>query len=109
MNASWTAAWRNSRVPERHPGDRPLYRGVEPRVRIHDVRILPAQLEDAGHDVPSRGDEDRLTRRDAAGELDLRDVAMRDERVAGRAAASGDHVEDAARKYVGERRRDLER
>ena len=77
-------------------GQHPCLRLIEVGIVEHDVRALAAELEHAADEPLARARRDRAAGPDAAGERDLRDQRMIDERLAGLAKA-GDDVDDAGR------------
>ena len=78
-------------------GDHALHRFIEIGIVENDVRRLPAELERDVLDAFRAQAVDVLARAVAAGEGDLGDVAMRDQRLAHFVAESGDDVDDSRR------------
>jgi ParB family chromosome partitioning protein len=83
--------------PHQRVGDGQLEVGV---LADHE-RALAAQLEDRRRDLVGRRVEDVARRRDPAGEGDLVDAGVTDERGAGLGAEAGEDVDEAGRDQVG--------
>ena len=81
-------------------GDR-LERGLEVDVVEHDHRRLAAELEVDALERVGGGAGDPLAGLDRAGQRDHVDVVVGDERLAGRVAVAGDHVQHALGQDLG--------